>query len=132
MGAVFGKRNKYGNKKIVTADNKFDSKLEKYLFDKLTILKIPFEFQVKYVLIPKFNFNGENIREMAMIVDFKIKHEGLEIWIDTKGFATQLSKDKYKMLRYQKRENPNARVIWLYSEKEINQFLINITDKCQV
>lgn len=132
MANVFGKRNKYGNKKIVTADNKFDSKLEKYLFDKLTILKIPFQFQVKYVLIPKFNFNGENIREMAMIVDFKIEHEGLEIWADTKGFADAKAPLKYKMLRYQKRENPNARVIWLHTEEEVNEFLIKIIDKCQV
>jgi hypothetical protein len=121
-------RNKYGNKKVVTSDNKFDSKLEKYLFDKLTLLKIPIEFQVKYVLIPKFKFNGENIREMAMIIDFKIEVNGLVIWADTKGFETTDSKLKYKMLRWFEKEKPNVRVIWLHNETEVNEFLINITD----
>ena len=121
-------RNKYGNKKVVTSDNKFDSKLEKYLFDKLTLLKIPFEFQVKYVLIPKFKFNGENIREMAMIIDFKIEVNGLVIWADTKGYANETAPLKYKMLRWFEKEKPNVRVIWLHNQKEVNEFLINITD----
>jgi hypothetical protein len=126
--AVFGKRNKYGNKKVVTADNKFDSKLEKYLFDHLTILKIPFEFQVKYVLIPKFHFNGENIREMAMIIDFKIEVNDLVIWADTKGYANETAPLKYKTLRWMEKDKPNVRVIWLHNQKEVNQFLINITE----
>lgn len=121
-------RNKYGNKKVVTSDNKFDSKLEKYLFDKLTLLKIPFEFQVKYVLIPKFKFNGENIREMAMIIDFKIETNDLVIWADTKGYANETAPLKYKMLRWFEKEKPNVRVIWLHNQKEVNEFLINITD----
>jgi len=121
-------RNKYGNKKVVTSDNKFDSKLEKYLFDKLTMLKIPFEFQVKYVLIPKFKFNGENIREMAMIIDFKIEVNNLVIWADTKGYANETAPLKYKMLRWLEKEKPNVRVIWLHNQKEVNEFLISITD----
>ena len=121
-------RNKYGNKKVVTSDNKFDSKLEKYLFDKLTLLKIPFEFQVKYVLIPKFKFNGDNIREMAMIIDFKIEVNNLVIWADTKGYANETAPLKYKMLRWFEKEKPNVRVIWLHNQKEVNEFLINITD----
>lgn len=121
-------RNKYGNKKVVTSDNKFDSKLEKYLFDKLTLLKIPFEFQVKYVLIPKFKFNGENIREMAMIIDFKIEVNDLVIWADTKGYANETAPLKYKMLRWFEKEKPNVRVVWLHNQKEVNEFLISITD----
>lgn len=123
---AFGKRPKYGNKKVIVGDLKFDSKLEKYLHDKLTLLKIPFEFQVKYVLIPKFHFSGENIREMAMIIDFKIYANDLEIYVDTKGYANETAPLKYKMFRFQQKDNMNVRVLWLKNQKEVNEFLNRI------
>lgn len=126
MANVFGKRNKYGNKKVVTEGGSFDSKLEKYLHDRLTILKIDFQFQVKYNLVPKFNFHGENIREMNSIVDFEIKHNGMVYIVDTKGFSNDVAPIKYKLLKYKLKDIPNVRILWLKDKKEVDGFLINI------
>lgn len=76
----------------------FDSRLEKYLYDGLTNAGIEFEFQKTYTLQVGFKYNGETIRPIKAVVDFKLTDKN--IIIDTKGWATPISKLKYKMLKY--------------------------------
>lgn len=123
------KYSKYGNTKIVVDGVKFDSKLEMYCYDVLTQMGFDFEFQKKIILIDSFKYNKKAIRPITLIVDFVINHEGIEHYVDIKGFATDVSKIKYKMLRYQLKDNPKTDVIWLHSQRAILQFLNNLKEE---
>lgn len=125
-------RSKYGNKKIESNGVKFDSKLELYCFNMLRNLGFEFEFQKKIVIVEKFRYNGEGIRELTIVVDFVLNHNGKTIYIDTKGFPTEVSKLKYKLLKNKIKDEENTIVIWLHSEKEVNQFLINLKEEKNV
>jgi hypothetical protein len=125
-------RLKYGNKKKIVDGVKFDSKLELYCYKMLTLFKIKFDFQKRITLIERFKYDDKWIRETTVVVDFVIKDGDDTIYVDTKGFATEVSKIKYKMLKYQLKDEQNKRVIWLHSEKEVNEFLLTIKDKQNV
>lgn len=119
-------RAKYGNKKKVIDGVKFDSQLEAYCYNMLKILNIDFEFQKTIVLIEKFRFEGKAIRETTAIVDFVISNNNETIYLDTKGFATEVSKIKYKMLKFKLKDQKNNRVVWLHSKKEVTDFINNL------
>jgi len=123
------KRTKYGNKKLEVDGVKFDSKLELYCYDLLTKLKFDFEFQKKIILIDSFKYNKKAIRPITLTVDFVVKHNDIDYYIDIKGFATDVSKIKYKMLRYQLKDNPKTDVLWLHSQRGIVQFLNNLKEE---
>jgi hypothetical protein len=120
------KRPKYGNKKVEVDGVKFDSKLELYLYNKLKENEFDFDFQVKVELIPKFRFREENIRAMEMRVDFLLRHNGKEIFIDTKGFATAEAKLKYKHLKYKHKDNEIVDIVWLKTQKAVNEYIVNL------
>lgn len=122
------RRTKYGNKKLEVDGVKFDSKLEMYCYDLLTKLKFEFEFQKKIILIDGFRYNKKAIRPITLTVDFVVKHNDIDYYIDIKGFATDVSKIKYKMLRYQLKDNPKTDVLWLHSQRAIVQFLNNLKE----
>ena len=126
------KRTKYGNKKKIVDGVKFDSKLELYCHKMLTLFKIDFEFQKPITLIERFKYDGKWIRETTVVVDFIVKDGNDTIYVDTKGFPTEVSKIKYKMLKHQLKDESNKRVVWLHSEKEVNEFLLTIKDKQDV
>jgi hypothetical protein len=77
---------------------KFDSLLEKYMYNVLKGAQIDFEFQKVFILQPKFKYRTENIRAIYKVVDFWI--ESKSIIIDTKGWANDVSPMKHKMLKY--------------------------------
>lgn len=93
-----------GNKKVKNATKvvidgvKFDSQLEAYMYKLLKGSIVNFIFQREYELQPKFKFNGEAIKAIKMIVDFWLPDYNMIV--DTKGWATDISKLKYKMLKY--------------------------------
>lgn len=120
------KTSKYGNKKIELDGVKFDSKLELFCYQQFKSLGLEFDFQRTILLQEGFRFKGKWIRPITMIVDFVLHHDGQEIYIDTKGFATETSKLKYKMLKFYVREESNADVVWLHSQKEVKDFLFNL------
>jgi hypothetical protein len=122
------KRSKYGNKKLEVDGVKFDSKLELFCYDLLTKLNFDFEFQKKIILIDGFRYNKKAIRPITLTVDFVVKHNDIDYYIDIKGFATDVSKIKYKMLRYQLKDNPKTDVLWLHSQRSIIQFLNNLKE----
>jgi hypothetical protein len=64
-----------------------------------------------------------------MIVDFVIHHMGIDLYIDSKGFPTEVSKIKYKMLKNQLKEEPNTEVLWLKSQKQAIQFINNLKER---
>jgi hypothetical protein len=119
-------RNKYGNNKKIVDGVKFDSELEAYCYKILMLLKIEFEFQKSILLIERFRYDNKWIRETTAIVDFVIKHNEETIYLDTKGFATEVSKIKYKMLKNILKDEKNNRVVWLHSKKEVTDFLNNL------
>lgn len=123
------KRSKYGNKKIEVNGVKFDSKLEMYCYDMLTKLNFEFEFQKKIILVEDFRYNKKAIRPITLTVDFIVKHNDIDYYIDIKGFATDVSKIKYKMLRYQLKDNPKTDVLWLHTQRGIVQFLNNLKEE---
>lgn len=93
------KRNKYGNKKIVSHGIKFDSKRELYMYDSLMYAGISFDFQVKYIIMRGFRNNkGKKIRDIYMVVDFVVNSNGVKYIIDVKGMFLDVAKIKYKML----------------------------------
>lgn len=123
------KRSKYGNKKLEIDGVKFDSKLELFCYDLLTKLNFEFEFQKKIILIDSFRYNKKAIRPITLTVDFVVKHNDIDYYIDIKGFATDVSKIKYKMLRYQLKDNPKTDVLWLHTQRGIVQFLNNLKEE---
>jgi hypothetical protein len=120
------KTSKYGNKKIELDGVKFDSKLELFCYQQFKSLGLEFDFQRTILLQEGFRFRGKAIRPITMIVDFVLHQDGQEIYIDTKGFATETSKLKYKMLKFYVREDSTADVVWLHSQKEVKDFLFNL------
>jgi len=123
------KRTKYGNKKLEIDGVKFDSKLELVCYDLLKKFQFEFEFQKKIILIDGFRYNKKAIRPITLTVDFVVKHNDIDYYIDIKGFATDVSKIKYKMLRYQLKDNPKTDVLWLHSQRAILQFLNNLKEE---
>lgn len=123
------KRTKYGNKKLEVDGVKFDSKLELVCYDLLKKYNFDFEFQKKIILIDSFKYNKKAIRPITLTVDFVVKHNDIDYYIDIKGFATDVSKIKYKMLRYQLKDNPKTDVLWLHSQRAIVQFLNNLKEE---
>jgi hypothetical protein len=123
------KTSKYGNKKIELDGVKFDSKLELFCYQQFKSLGLEFDFQRTILLQEGFRFKGKWIRPITMIVDFVLHHDGQKIYIDTKGFATETSKLKYKMLKFYVREDSTADVIWLHSQKEVKEFINDLLSK---
>ena len=124
--SMFYKKNKYGNKKIIFNDIKFDSKLELYCYKLLNEMDISFSFQEKIILVDKFRYNNKTIRAITLTVDFVIKNSEKTIYLDTKGFATEVAKIKYKMLKNKLKEDPSTEVVWLNTQKNVKQFIIGI------
>ncbi len=129
MKITQSKTSKYGNKKIELDGVKFDSKLELFCYQQFKSLGLEFDFQRTILLQEGFRFRGKAIRPITMIVDFVLHHDGQKIYIDTKGFATETSKLKYKMLKFYVREDSTADVIWLHSQKEVKEFINDLLSK---
>lgn len=116
---MFG-RSKYGNKKVIESDGtKSDSKLESYLKRQLDLHSIPYEQQVKHVLMMSFKYEGKAVREIAYKLDFVVNKT---IAVETKGFFTPDGKMKWKMFLNLYRNLYNQCVI-LRNQKECNAFI---------
>ena len=117
---------KYGNKKINLAGVKYDSKLEFYCSNLLKANDFVFDFQKEIVLIDKFKYNSETIRAVKIIVDFVVYTTEKIIYIDTKGYPTDTSKLKYKMLKHYLKDEVNTSVVWLHNKKEVTEYINNL------
>lgn len=122
------KKPKYGNKKVEINGVKADSKLEMMAYNLLKMNNFDFDFQVTVELLPKhINWNTKKIRPINMIVDFVIRLNGVNIYLDTKGFATSESKIKYKWLSYKLVENGEKhRIEWKKTKLEVEGFILEL------
>lgn len=84
-------------KKSIIDGVQFDSDLEAYMYRLLTGAKINFEFQKTFTLQEKFRYRDENIRAIVKIVDFYLPTRNMII--ETKGYASDVSPIKHKMLK---------------------------------
>lgn len=117
-------KSKYGNKKVIVDGVKFDSKLEFFMDQMLKAHNIEYEFQVEIELIPSHRINKTSIRKSSVIVDFVIKRDDKIFYVDTKGFPTDTSKLKYKLLGYNKlNEGANFEIVWLKNKSEVIDFI---------
>jgi protein associated with RNAse G/E len=93
------------------------------------MLNFDFDFQHKITLVDKFRFNGKGIRATTLTVDFVIRVNGQTIYLDTKGFPTEVSKLKYKLLRHKLKDEENTDVVWLKNQKEVKSFINELNKK---
>lgn len=122
-------RSKYGNKKVIESDGtKSDSKLESYFKRQLDLHKIPYEQQVKYVLMEGFKYEGKAVREIAYKLDFKIMLAGSYIAIETKGFFTPDGKMKWKLFLSLYRHKYSECLI-IRNQKQCNAFILRYLEK---
>jgi len=120
------------NKKVIGAVRQeqggiqFCSKLELYAYNLFKATGIEFEFQKTIELQKMFKYNGETIRSIKSIVDFYLPK--YNIIVDTKGFSTDVSKIKFKVLKFVLLSNPDLMgcpEIVLPKNKEEVEHLVN-------
>lgn len=110
------------NARVVEAGNiRFASKLEKHFYDRLVFYSIPFYFQRRVMLQPGFDFEGRRVRPIHMVPDFYFDWE-YSVY-DTKGWATDVAKLKWKMFRYRHR-GTSMRVVHIKDVEEADRELI--------
>ena len=98
---------KYGNKKVVVDEIKFDSQLEARRYIELKLLERTKEIkdlrmQVTFELQPTYKKKNKVIRAINYVADFvyyDVK-KGKTIVEDTKGYKTEIYKLKKKMFEY--------------------------------
>lgn len=101
-------RNKYGNKKVVVDNIKFDSIAEAKYYEQLKWLLQAkqiksFKCQPKFLLQEAFKKNGETFRKIEYIADFEIHNlDGSIEIVDVKGAETKefLIKKKLFLKKY--------------------------------
>ena len=127
------RKRKYGNKKIRVGDTVFDSKLEKYAYDLFSKFKMNYTFQVEWELMPKYKgWDGKAVRRIYMKIDFVIREGDKYVFVDTKGFATDTAKIKYKLLGYQANEaGLDYEIRWLKNQKQVKDFVFEWNSKKQ-
>lgn len=97
-------RSKYGNVKTVIDDITFDSHLEARRYMEIKMLKsageiIAFEVHPEFMLQESFKHGGKTIRAITYTGDFLLVYpDGHRVIEDTKGFMTEPSKIRIKLL----------------------------------
>lgn len=107
---------KYNNRKVNIDGRNFDSSMEADYYITLKkkvkdgVLK-SFICQPKFKVIDEYTRNGKKIRASFYVLDFQeFYSDGRVEYVDVKGFETDVSKLKRKLLES---KNPNIRVRWL-------------------
>lgn len=110
-------KNKLGAVKLTVDGIEFDSKFEGQTYEALLVLEQEglvrnIERQVPIILIPKFSFGATSQRECKIIVDFKleafIENKWVEIYFETKGYQTEVSRIKVKLLKFLRKDMRGA------------------------
>ena len=108
-------------KTLALDGTKCDSKLEAYMYNRLKKFNIPFAFQRKYILQPKFkhDFDEKTTRAITWTPDFVF--EWCDLVVDTKGYATDVAELKMKIFRYQ---HPDLRLETVQNKKQADSMVI--------
>lgn len=94
-------RFKFGNRKTCGFDSRKEYKRAKELERLQELGEISnLQTQVKFEVLPKFEFNGEKIRPMSYIADFVYCYKGKIVIEDVKGFRTPDYKLKAKLMKW--------------------------------
>lgn len=105
LRAMWSSGSPNGNRKVRNATRierdgvVFASKIERFMYDLLTLHGIGFEFQKRYVLQEGFRYNGETVRPITYTTDFWLPDH--DMVIDTKGHKTQQGTLRIKLLKRQ-------------------------------
>lgn len=130
-----------GNSKVKNATRveldgiKFRSKLEAYTYRRLKEENLNFEYEkTTYTIIEKFEYMGEKMRAATLTPDF-IDLDN-KIMIEVKGFETDISKIKRKLLKYKLHlAREDWKIYMVNSQKKVEetiQLIKNVqgTHKC--
>lgn len=129
------KKHKYSAQPQEMNGIQFASKIELYLYNLLTVVKIPFEFQHEITAQDRFKYLDSVIRPIKIVVDFYLSNfDSCEILIDTKGMQTAENKLKWKLVKKYLLDNGREPEIHLPRTKEecdalVNQLLKRIETK---
>lgn len=110
-------KSKYGAKKVIIDNIKFDSKAEGDYYLYLKKLKEKGEIEniichPRFTLLPKYNKN----MAITYIADFQIEYtNGNIVVVDVKGMPTEVAKIKKKMFDYYHRDKE---LIWIAQSKK--------------
>jgi len=96
---------KYHNKKTVVDGITFHSTGEANRYCELKLMlqaKVISDLvlQPKYILQPKFRYNGKGIQAITWTADFEYTEDGVRITEDFKGYGTAEFKLRLKMFKY--------------------------------
>lgn len=108
---------------------KFRSKLEAFAYKRFKEEGLDFEYEAHtYTIIEKFEYMGEKLRAATLTPDFI--NQDKRIMIEVKGFETDMSKIKRKLL---KRVLHLAREDWqiyiVKSQKQVNELIDKLKDE---
>jgi hypothetical protein len=107
-------KNKYQAKKVEIDGHRFDSKREAHRYQELKLLEkageiSSLEVHPRIEILPAFAMaNGEKVRRMDYIPDFRYRRDGQVIIEDVKGVATEGWRLKWKLLKYRCRGDPHV------------------------
>lgn len=120
-------KNKYSRVKITVDNIEFDSKLESKQY--LVLKKLEKEgiitdltLQEPFVLIPKFECNGEKYRKTEYFADFTFKINDIKYVIDSKGMVLEVFKIKRKILAFTHKVN----ILIFYNDKDLEEWCRNV------
>lgn len=125
--------NKFGNVKseLITGE-KFDSNLERSMFELMTATELPFIFKPEYILVPGVKkdpgtllLSNKGIHQIKVTPDFEMTRKGVLYIVDTKGHCTAEAKLRFRMLKYWIFLEGNAdktRILFLHTKEEVEQF----------
>lgn len=128
---MFKRKKKSENQKVRNATKvefdgiKFDSKFELFFYKKCKEHNVNIQLKPKYLLLPKFEYNNEKFREMAMFPDFYLID--YDIIVETKGFPNETFPLKHKLLMYHLLINSSkSTYVILKTQKEVIKFFNNL------
>lgn len=103
---------------------KFRSKLETYTYKKLKEANIFAEYEKhRFVLIPKFEYDGEKIRSMTYLPDFV----GKDFIIECKGLMGDSFPLRWKIFKYTlMKENSNYKLYLVRNQKQVDELVKNL------
>lgn len=112
--------------KVQYKGQKFDSKLELYMYQLLEQHKIKFDFRPKYTLQKSFVFQGQTVRSITYTPDFYIIDQNT--FVDCKGYPNDVFPIKEKLFKkhLQNSALSSAHFIILKNKQEINEYIYSI------
>ena len=103
---------------------KFRSKLETYTYKALKNAGIDAKYEAEhFLLIPKFEYNGEKIRPMTYLPDFV----GNGFIIECKGMITDSFPLRFKIFKYSLLlQGKNPKLYLVRNQKQVDQMITDL------